>query len=59
MGGTLLRWLLQNRAGNFDPDDSSDLCIVQLLQIIERKLIENREIRSDDLFFVLGKSDRV
>ncbi len=59
MGGTLLRWLLQNRAGNFDPQDSSDLCIIQLLQIIERKLIENREIRSDDLFFVLGKSDRV
>lgn len=59
MGGTLLRWLLQNRAGNFDPEDSSDLCIVQLLQIIERKLIENREIRSDDLFFVLGRSDRV
>ena len=59
MGGTLLRWLLQNRAGNFDPQDSSDLCIIQLLQIIERKLIENREIRSDDLFFVLGRSDRV
>lgn len=59
MGGTLLRWLLQNRAGNFDPEDSSDLCIIQLLQIIERKLIENREIRSDDLFFVLGSSDRV
>ncbi len=59
MGGTLLRWLLQNRAGNFDPDNSSDLCIIQLLQILERKLIENREIRSDDLFFVLGKSDRV
>ncbi len=59
MGGTLLRWLLQNRAGNFDPQNSSDLCIIQLLQIIERKLIENREIRSDDLFFVLGKSDRI
>ncbi len=59
MGGTLLRWLLQNRAGNFDPEDSSDLCIIQLLQIIERKLIENREIRSDDFFFVLGKSERV
>lgn len=59
MGGTLLRWLFQNRAGNFDPDDESDLCIIQLLQILERKLIENREIRSDDLFFVLGKSDRV
>ncbi len=59
MGGTLLRWLLQDRAGNFDPQNSSDLCIIQLLQIIEKKLIENREIRSDDLFFVLGKSDRV
>ena len=59
MGGTLLRWLLQNRAGNFDPEDASDLCILQLLQIIERKLIENREIRSDDLFFALGKSDRL
>ncbi len=59
MGGTLLRWLLQNRAGNFDPDNSSDMCIIQLLQILEKKLIENREIRSDDLFFVLGKSDRL
>ncbi len=59
MGGTLLRWLLQNRAGNFDPGNASDLCIVQLLQILERKLIELREIKSDDLFFVLGKSDRV
>ncbi len=59
MGGTLLRWLLQHRAGNFDPENSSDLCIIQLLQILERKLIENREIRSDDLFFVLGRSDRV
>ncbi len=59
MGGTLLRWLLQHRAGNFDPDNASDVCVIKLLQLIERKLIELREIRSDDLFFVLGRSDRV
>ncbi|MEM6795509.1 MAG: class I SAM-dependent methyltransferase [Acidobacteriota bacterium] len=59
MGGTLLRWLLQYRAGNFDPSSASDLCIVQLLQFIERTLIENHQLRSDDLFFVLEKSDRL
>ncbi|MEM8930528.1 MAG: class I SAM-dependent methyltransferase [Acidobacteriota bacterium] len=59
MGGTLLRWLLQYRAGNFDPENPSDLAIVQMLQFIEQTLIEDRTIRSDDLFFVLGRSDRV
>lgn len=59
MGGTLLRWLLQSRVGNFDSENSSDLCILRLLQFIERQLIELRAIRSDDLFFVLGRSDRL
>ena len=59
MGGTLLRWLLQYRAGNFDPENPSDTGILQLLQFIEQTLIEDRTIRSDDLFFALGRSDRV
>jgi SAM-dependent methyltransferase len=59
MGGTLLRWLLQNRAGNFDPQNLDHLAIVRLLQFIERELIALRRIKSDDLFFVLGKSNRI
>lgn len=59
MGGTLLRWLLQYRAGNFDPRNNSHVAIAKLLAFIERSLIENRVIRSDDLFFVLTKSDRL
>ena len=59
MGGTILRWLLQYRAGNFDPENPSDLAILDLLRFIERTLIERQLLRSDDLFFVLGKSIRV
>ncbi|MGQ9367200.1 class I SAM-dependent methyltransferase [Azospirillum sp. A39] len=58
-GGTLLRWLLQNRAGNFRADDPNHRAILTLLQFIERELIAARRIRSDDLFFVLGKSGRI
>lgn len=58
MGGTLLRWLLQYRAGNFRSDNPAHVTIVKLLQIIEREMIASRRIRSDDLFFVLGKSTR-
>ncbi len=57
MGGTLLRQLLARRAGNFvSPEDH---CILGLLQILERALIQGRLIESDDLFFVLGKSRRL
>ena len=59
MGGTLLRWLLQYRAGNFDVGNANHTCIARLLQIIERELIASRRIRSDDLFFVLKKSKRL
>jgi SAM-dependent methyltransferase len=59
MGGTLLRWLLRNRAGNFDPQNGAHLAILRLLQVIERELIALRRIRSDDLFFVLAKSARL
>ncbi|MEM8993169.1 MAG: class I SAM-dependent methyltransferase [Acidobacteriota bacterium] len=59
MGGTLLRWLLQYRAGNFDPENPSDVAILDLLQFIEKTFIERRWLRSDDLFFALGKSARV
>ncbi len=59
MGGTLLRWLFYNRAGNFNPNNPEDVTIIRLLQLIERELILLRRIQSDDLFFVLGKSDRL
>jgi SAM-dependent methyltransferase len=59
MGGTLLRWLLQYRAGNFQTDIPEHLTIIKLLQFIERELIAARRIQSDDLFFVLSKSSRV
>jgi SAM-dependent methyltransferase len=59
MGGTLLRWLLQYRAGNFLATNPDHVAIVRLLQLIEREMIASRKIRSDDLFFVLGKSARL
>jgi SAM-dependent methyltransferase len=57
MGGTLLRQLLARRAGNFV--SAEDHCILGLLQMLERALIQGRLIESDDLFFVLGKSTRL
>ena len=59
MGGTLLRWLLANRAGNFLWDNSDHVAIMKLLIFIEREMLASRRIRSDDLFFVLGKSNRL
>lgn len=59
MGGTLLRWLLQYRAGNFFPDNPDHVAMIRLLQIIEREMISSKRIRSDDLFFVLKKSNRI
>lgn len=56
MGGTLLRWLLQYRAGNFDPSNAYHRSIAALLIHIERDLICRGAIQSDDLFFVVGKS---
>jgi len=56
MGGTLLRWLLQYRAGNFDRANACHLAIARLLIIYEQTLIERGVLQSDDLFFVLGKS---
>jgi SAM-dependent methyltransferase len=53
MGGTLLRWLFQYRAGNFDYKSSKDRCIASLLQTIEKHSIENKLIHSDDLLFIL------
>lgn len=55
MGGTLLRWLFQYRAGNFRHENPTHLAIARLLQMIERTYIENKIIKSDDLFFVLKK----
>jgi hypothetical protein len=57
MGGTLLRPLLAHRAGNFRSD--SDFCILRLISLLERELIRTRGIQSDNLYFVLGKSDRL
>lgn len=59
MGGTLLRWLLQYRAGNFIHDNPCHVAIARLLQTIEANLIISKQIRSDDLFFVLSRSDRL
>jgi hypothetical protein len=59
MGGTILRWLLNNRAGNFDWSNPNHMCIIRLLQFIERELIHSNRMKSDDLFFVLGKSSRL
>ena len=59
MGGTIFRWLLKDRAGNFRGDEEFHMCIIKLLQFIERKLIETKNIRSDDLFFVLGPCKRL
>ena len=59
MGGTILRWLFQYRAGNFDVHNPSHVAIVQLMQFIERELIFSNRIKSDDLFFVLKKTKRV
>lgn len=56
MGGTLLRWLLQYRAGNFNHENPDHVAIARLLQVIEREMILSRKIQSDDLFFCLGKS---
>lgn len=56
MGGTILRPLLAQRAGNFLQEDEP---LLGLLQFIERKLIESRQIPSDDLFFVLRRSERL
>ena len=55
MGGTLLRWLLNNRAGNFDPGDLNHIAILQLLIEIESNLIKSRNKHSDDLMFVLTR----
>ena len=57
MGGTLLRPLLAHRAGNFRSD--SDFCILRLISLIERELIRTRGIQSDNLYFVLGRSNRL
>lgn len=56
MGGTLLRWLFNNRAGNFDEMNEEHVAILRLLGFIEKSLIDNKVIQSDDLMFVLKKS---
>jgi SAM-dependent methyltransferase len=55
MGGTLLRWLFNNRAGNFDEANEEHLSILRLLSFVEASFIENKIIQSDDLMFVLRK----
>ena len=57
MGGTLLRTLLARRAGNFR--SVGDHCILKLLMILERELIRSGRLLSDNLYFVLGRSDRL
>ena len=57
MGGTLLRTLLARRAGNFR--NAGDHCILKLLMVLERELIRSGRLSSDNLYFVLGRSDRL
>jgi SAM-dependent methyltransferase len=57
MGGTLLRNLLADRAGNFHAD--GDRAILDLMMMIERLAIETRLIASDDLYFVVKPTDRI
>ncbi len=57
MGGTLLRPLLARRAGNFR--SAGDHCILKLLMVLERELIRSGRLPSDNLYFVLGRSDRL
>lgn len=57
MGGTLLRNLLADRAGNFRSE--SDMAILDLTMMIERLAIETRLVASDDLYFVLKPTDRI
>jgi SAM-dependent methyltransferase len=57
MGGTLLRPLLAQRAGNFR--NPSDHCVLKLLMILERELIRSGRLISDNLYFVLEKTSRL
>lgn len=57
MGGTLLRPLLAHRMGNFQSDE--DKCILRLLMILEREMIRSNAVSSDNLYFVLQRSDRL
>ena len=57
MGGTLLRNLLADRAGNFR--SGGDLAILNLTMMIERLAIETRLIASDDLYFVVKPTNRI
>lgn len=54
LGGTILRPVLTQRAGNFVTE--TDITIVKLMQIIERLAIATSRVPSDDLFFALSKS---
>jgi len=56
--GAIITWQ-DNRAGNYDAGNPYHLAIIRLLQFIEREMITLQQIKSDDLFFVLGKSDRI
>lgn len=57
MGGTLLRNLLADRAGNFRSE--SDMAILDLTMMIERLAIETRLVASDDLYFVVKPTNRI
>ena len=57
MGGTLLRPLLAGRAGNFRSEE--DRCLLKLLMVLERELISSGRLQSDNLYFALGRSDRI
>ncbi|MFZ4379819.1 MAG: class I SAM-dependent methyltransferase [Polynucleobacter sp.] len=54
-GGTLLHFLLQDIAGNFDPSCSHDCLLMNLLIYSERSLIDAAALSSDFTYMVLAK----
>jgi len=52
-GGTLLHMLLQDIAGNFDPENEKDLAVLKLLIYLEKLLIKEEIISSDFTFMIL------
>jgi 2-polyprenyl-3-methyl-5-hydroxy-6-metoxy-1,4-benzoquinol methylase len=57
-GGTILHMLLQDIAGNFDPNDSRDITVLKLLIYFEDYLIKAKILTSDFSFLVLRKKSK-
>jgi SAM-dependent methyltransferase len=51
-GGTILQLLLQDIAGNFVPESEEDMAILDLICLLESKLIESKALPSDFVYLV-------